>query len=323
MADVNTAIENVNVVNPISADIYDPKYIRNKAKAAARLPLYPIRHPFKMAWYTFAFTPWRLRAAVKTGTYAWRGALSVYGPLGRQAYKGAEFASRGIASTITKIVEGIAKTPAVAETPLKVLGTPAVAFSKMLFGTSKTEGKVVNAFFNRFTHGFLFGTEVGGVTAPSTVEIQKEASRVFKSTARQLVKKGMTKKAARIGASQAAMESEKAATKLATTQAAKSTAIKVASHILLPAVIAYDVFTVTNLLTRSAFGAFEYVRGGLSKVAENMNKLEFGGKLYSSYMTQAATTERQKAIQAMQMVGVNSNVYYGNEASIMHGMVRS
>lgn len=317
MADVNTALDNVNTVNTISADIYDPKYIKSKIKAAAQLPLYPIRHPFKMAWYTFAFTPWRLKAAARTGSYAWKGAFGVYGPLGRGAYNLAEFSTRGISAMTSKIVEGITNLPAVANTPLKILGEPIAAFTKMMLGTTTTEGKVPGLFFNKMTKGFLTGQVINRELSKG--EIAKEVGRVSKKAYEEAIEKGMKKPVAKMAASEAAEAIEKNAAK----QTVRATAIKTASHILLPAMIAYDIFTVTNLLTRSAFGAFEYVRGGLSKVADNMNKLEFGGKLYSSYMTQAATTERQRAIQAMQMVGVNSNVYYGNEASIMHGMVRS
>jgi len=88
------------------------------------------------------------------------------------------------------------------------------------------------------------------------------------------------------------------------------------------AAIAFDIYTVSSAMNKAIFGTYEFFRGVTSHIAETMNATEFGGRLYSAYMTQQAATERQRALQAMQNIGVNARMYMGNEAGIMHGLVR-
>jgi len=53
----------------------------------------------------------------------------------------------------------------------------------------------------------------------------------------------------------------------------------------------------------------------MDRISENIRRLEFGGNLGVGYMTAAAKTERQKAVQAIQRSHVNGRRFMGNEAA--------
>ena len=345
--------------------IYDPKLVSKRLKAAAKLPLYPINHPLKAAFYSIMASPWRLAAAASGNGYQYPGAAFIVGGrIGTSIYKGAFNIAAGITKNLNSFAysnmpERLKTMAFVGKAANWLFGgkegenflTRSIrASSKFFVGGAKpwfTSEPIERSFENVGKYGLKGVFEVGkGTKAGEYVVNFKNIARVSakgneisssfafnvanedmeKTISNELIKTVRSKLRFPSAQEEAVKDLTKNVSNVISKYKFMSGVSKVVQKLAVPAAyfaIGYDAFMVTKALTNAVFTGFEYTRTSLAKLNNNMQHLEFGGALYSAYMTQAALTERQRAMQAMQVVGVNARNYIGNEAGIMHGMVRS
>jgi len=330
-------------------DRYSPQYMRKVIRNAVKdIASYPFKHPIKYVAITTSFRLGRfanmLKMARATGyaEFKWPG---VFGA--KNLYRLAEKITRygGIVAARTSNFIGRVAEGGVSRLMGMTVGEDTIIgkLGEVLFGkvSGKAAGKglIHKLLFSGPTKSFFTGTTIGGIPKPSVEEgmkLLKEARKVGSSFKmlhkfRTTIEAGERAIDLKIFRGAAGEVERGAKTKLFTTVVSKTKEAQkfaVARFIgkLAPfataAAVAFDIYTVSNVMNKAIFGTYEFFRGVTSHVAETMNATEFGGRLYSAYMTQQAATERQRALQAMQNIGVNARMYMGNEAGIMHGLVR-
>jgi len=264
-----------------------------------RNPVASVFWYYRMPWKTLGLLRFGAgKAPLQFGGLLW------YIPGGRQIFE----AAGGVAASLSQsLAERISKVT----TEGGFLRTTA----EWLLGKKITEGGK-EVFQPSWLHKFIFGTK----EAPSSIKTILFGGKFFeKGKIEEMLAKEKVVKELKLY-------------KAAKTEIGKVTQIGVPKY--LPALMGFarlvgygltalNVYDVSKFAVNTVFGTVEAASRGLNTIANKIRRTEVGGYLESAFVTQQAVTERQAALQAMQVAGLSVRNYLGEEASLMHNAVNA